>query len=249
MYDGMMAETITIAGPRRRRDPRVPRAATRAGPVPGRRRDPPHARVRPADEGDRAHVRDAGLRGDLPEPAPPLRARRAIPARRPARPARPVASPTRSASATSPARCKYLRSLPYANGKVGVIGYCSGGRQSYIVACNLAVRRGRRLLRRTRRRGARGAHARVSRSSPIDMTPNLACPLLGLFGAEDRNPSPEKMPQIEEALQANGKEYEFHTYEDAGHAFFTVDRPNYNVAAANDGWQKIWDFFGRHLAT
>src|SRR2546429_4346440 len=31
----------------------------------------------------------------------------------------------------------YLRALPYLNGKVGVIGYCSGGRQAYLAACTL----------------------------------------------------------------------------------------------------------------
>ena len=67
--------------------------------------------------------------------------------------------------------------------------------------------------------------------SPIDMTPEPACPLLGLFGADDRNPSPEMVAQIEAALKANGKDYEFHTYDGAGHAFFSVDRPNFNVAA------------------
>ena len=34
----------------------------------------------------------------------------------------------------------------------------------------------------------------------------------------------------------------------AGHAFFAVDRPAYRPEAANDGWQKIWDFFGANLA-
>ena len=29
------------------------------------------------------------------------------------------------------------RELPYVNGKVGVIGYCSGGRQAYLAACTL----------------------------------------------------------------------------------------------------------------
>jgi carboxymethylenebutenolidase len=53
--------------------------------------------------------------------------------------------------------------------------------------------------------------------------------------------------EIEEALRANGKEYEFHTYDGAGHAFFSVDRPMFNVAAATDGWEKIWGFFGKHL--
>ena len=55
---------------------------------------------------------------------------------------------------------EYLRSLPGSNGKVGVIGYCSGGRQSVLAACNLDARRGGRLLRRLRRRdAARGVPA------------------------------------------------------------------------------------------
>src|SRR6185503_17765184 len=33
----------------------------------------------------------------------------------------------------------YLRELPGSNDKVGVIGYCSGGRQSVLAACNLDV--------------------------------------------------------------------------------------------------------------
>ena len=38
-------------------------------------------------------------------------------------------------------RCRgamaFLRDQPYANGKVGVIGFCSGGRHTYLVACRL----------------------------------------------------------------------------------------------------------------
>ena len=38
-----------------------------------------------------------------------------------------------------------------------------------------------------------------------------------------------------------------HTYENAGHAFFAVDRPQYRQAAAVDGWEKVFAFFGKHL--
>ena len=44
----------------------------------------------------------------------------------------------------------HLRSLPTSNGKVGVIGYCSGGRQTVLVGVQSRRRRGRRLLRRVR---------------------------------------------------------------------------------------------------
>ena len=47
----------------------------------------------------------------------------------------------------------------------------------------------------------------------------------------------------------DGKAHEFHTYDDAGHGFFAVDRVAYRPEAANDGWQKIWDFYGRYLAS
>jgi carboxymethylenebutenolidase len=100
---------------------------------------------------------------------------------------------------------------------------------------------------RHRRRGRLLTPARPI--SPIDRTPDLKCPLLGLFGAEDANPSPDQTAQIEAALRANNKTYEFHTFEDAGHAFFSVDRPNYRVEASKQGWKLIWDFFGRYLAS
>ena len=76
---------------------------------------------------------------------------------------------------------------------------------------------------------------------------NLTCPLLGLFGEQDRNPSPDDVAQIREALEKHDKTFQFHTYENAGHAFFSVNRPNYRVEAAMDGWQKVKDWFGEYL--
>jgi len=140
----------------------------------------------------------------------------------------------------------YLRALPASNGRVGVIGYCSGGRQAYVVACSIDFDAavdcygGRVVATPDDLTPARPI-------SPIDRTPELRCPLLGLFGVEDSNPSPEQTAAIEAALRANDKPYEFHTFENAGHAFFSVDRPNYRVDAAREGWKLIWDFFGRYL--
>jgi len=54
--------------------------------------------------------------------------------------------------------------------------------------------------------------------------------------------------ELEAALKAAGKTYEFHSYEGAGHAFFSVNRPAYRPEAAVDGWQKIFTFFGKYLA-
>jgi carboxymethylenebutenolidase len=140
----------------------------------------------------------------------------------------------------------YLRASPASNGKVGVIGYCSGGRQSVLAACHLdldaAVDCYGAFVTGTPPEGFP-----LQVTNLVDQLPNLRCPLLGLFGIEDKFPGPEQVAELEQILKENGKEYEFHSYEGAGHAFFSVDRPSYNVAAANDGWERIETFYAKHL--
>ena len=142
----------------------------------------------------------------------------------------------------------YLRGLPGANGKVGTIGYCSGGRQSFLAACSLDLDAAVDCY------GAcivypppEGMPLKVAPIAP--MSKDLSCPLLGLFGADDKYPSPEETAELSKVLDDLGKPHEFHTYEGAGHAFFAVNRPAYRVEAANDGWERIWNFYGRYLAS
>jgi carboxymethylenebutenolidase len=143
---------------------------------------------------------------------------------------------------------EYLRSLQNSNGKVGVIGYCSGGRQSFLAACSLNLDAAVDCY---------GAFIMSSppegmplKAGPIgDLAPQLSCPLLGLFGADDKYPTPAETGELSKVLDEHAKPHEFHTYDGAGHAFFSVDRPAYRPEAATDGWQKIWDFYGRYLAS
>ena len=83
--------------------------------------------------------------------------------------------------------------------------------------------------------------------APIDYTGDLTCPILGLFGNEDRNPSPEQVDEHEAALKKLGKVYQFHRYDGAGHGFFYYHRPNYRQAQAVDGWEKVFAFLDKHL--
>jgi len=142
----------------------------------------------------------------------------------------------------------HLKSLESSNGRVATIGYCSGGRQSFLAACSLPLD------------AAVDCYGAFVVGTPpegmplkvgpiVHMTKDLSCPLLGLFGSDDQHPSPGQVAELEEALKQAGKTYEFHSYEGAGHAFFSTDRPSYRPEAANDGWQRIWGFFGRYLAT
>jgi carboxymethylenebutenolidase len=141
---------------------------------------------------------------------------------------------------------EYLRSLPSSNGKVGVIGYCSGGRQSVLAACNLDLD------------AAVDCYGAFVTGEPpkdfplnvtnlVDQLPNLRAPLLGLFGNDDSYPSPEQVDELDEILTHENKPHEFHRYDGAGHAFFSTNRPAYRVEAANDGWERIQTFYANHL--
>ena len=140
----------------------------------------------------------------------------------------------------------YLRSLPGSNGKIATIGHCSGGRQSVLAALSLDLA------------AAVDCYGAFVTGTPpegfplqvrplTDRLADLRCPLLGLFGAEDKYPSPEQVAELDQILTEAGKPHEFHSYDGAGHAFFATDRPSYRPEAAKDGWQRIWAFFDEHL--
>jgi carboxymethylenebutenolidase len=143
---------------------------------------------------------------------------------------------------------RVLRELDGANGKVGVIGYCSGGRQSFLAACSLPLDAavdcyGAYVV------NAPPADSPLKARAIVELAPKLSCPLLGLFGKDDASPSPEHVAMLDRALDEVGKPHEFHSFDGAGHAFFAVDRPSYRVSAANEGWRLVFDFFGKHLGS
>jgi len=140
-----------------------------------------------------------------------------------------------------------LRSLPYVNGKVGVFGTCSGGRHAFLAACRVTGFAaavdcwGGRVVLSPEELTPKQPVA------PLDYTADLSCPLLGLFGAEDRSPTPEQVARHEQELKKHRKIYEFHMYPGAGHGFFYYDRPNYRQEQAVDGWGRVFAFLGKHL--
>jgi carboxymethylenebutenolidase len=139
-----------------------------------------------------------------------------------------------------------LKSLPNV-GKVGIWGTCSGGRHAYLAACRvpgfdaIVDCWGGRVVMSQEQLNANNPVA------PIDYTPDLSCPILGIFGNEDRSPSPDQVDAHEQALIAHGKNYEFHRYPGAGHGFFYYHRPNYRQEQAVDGWNRIWTFLAKYL--
>ena len=145
------------------------------------------------------------------------------------------------------AAVQWMKSQKYFNGKVGVIGSCSGGRHAFLYACKT-----RSIDAVIELWGGRVVMPKEDLTpnmpvAPIEFTKDLSCPILGLFGKEDRNPNPEQVAMHEAELKKQGKDYEFHMYDGAGHGFFYYDRPMYRLEQALDGWQKVFAFFDKHL--
>jgi carboxymethylenebutenolidase len=146
------------------------------------------------------------------------------------------------------AAVQWMRAQAEHNGKVGLFGSCSGGRHAFLYA--------------TRRKDVDacaelwGGRVVMSKEelndktpvAPIDLTKDLSCPLIGIFGNDDRAPSPDQVNQHEAELKKLGKSYEFHRYDGAGHGFFYWHRPLYRPEQCMDAWGKLWTFFGKHLA-
>lgn len=146
------------------------------------------------------------------------------------------------------AAARWLRALPTSNGKVGIVGTCSGGRHAVLAASKapgfdavVDLWGGRVVVAETDLTPKQPV-------APIDLTKDLRAPLLGLFGNDDRSPTPEQVDRHEEELKKHGKTYEFHRYDGAGHGFFYYDRPAYRAEQAVDGWSKVFAFFAKHLA-
>jgi carboxymethylenebutenolidase len=152
----------------------------------------------------------------------------------------------------------YLRGEPVSNGKVGVIGFCSGGRQTYLAACLLNFDAavdcwgGSVIPSDAAPPSAFAPPAGVTpapKLSAIEQTPKMNAPLLGIFGNEDRNPDPEQVNQTEAELKKHGKVYEFHRYDGAGHGFFGWERPGYRPEQAVDAWGKVWAWYEKYLGS
>jgi carboxymethylenebutenolidase len=138
----------------------------------------------------------------------------------------------------------YLKSQPFVDAqRIGVVGFCFGGRVAYQAACNLpdlqaaVVFYGGRILQPL---GGDGP-------APIEQTANINAPILGLFGEEDQNPSPQDVARIEAALRQHGKTYEFHMYPGCGHGFHCDARVSYRPEAAKDAWSKTLAWFDKYL--
>ena len=138
----------------------------------------------------------------------------------------------------------YLECLPEVDG-IGILGHCMGGRTTFLgAACDerykaACVWYGGGMFKR---------QGEDEGPSPFDRIGEIACPVMGFFGKNDKNPSPDDVAKFDAALAAAGVPHEFHLYDDTGHGFMNPFNPkNYVESSAKDSWSRALKFLDERL--
>ncbi|CAG9178275.1 dienelactone hydrolase family protein [Cupriavidus respiraculi] len=130
--------------------------------------------------------------------------------------------------------------------KLGITGFCWGGRISWLYAAHskqvkAAVPWYGRLV---------GDPTPLQPKSAVELVDRLNAPVLGLYGAKDTGITMEHVEKMKAALAAssnpNAKASHFIVYPEAGHAFHADYRPSYREADARDGWDQCLAWFKQH---
>jgi carboxymethylenebutenolidase len=137
----------------------------------------------------------------------------------------------------------HLKSIKPDLGPLGVTGFCMGGRVSYLAACAFPEFRAASVFY-----GGNILKPYGDGPSPLQRSASIGCPVIGFFGAQDTNPSPQDVGTIDAELTRLGKWHEFHSYADAGHAFQSFSNvQRFRPRAARASWGELIAFFDEHL--
>jgi len=126
-------------------------------------------------------------------------------------------------------------SLPAAEKRYGVVGFCWGGSASFQSAV-------------TSPPGQGAAVVYYGTSPALPSLTNVKVPVLGLYGGEDARVG-ATVPPADSAMKALGKSFEPHTFPGAGHGFLRQQdgQNGANLAAARQAWPLTIAFFRDHL--
>ena len=138
----------------------------------------------------------------------------------------------------------WARSQGAAADKLGITGFCWGGRTTWMYAAhNPALKAGVAWYGPVARSYFQGDR------TPLDLATRIKAPMLGLYGAADSGIPNDTVEKMRDALKAAGNSgSELVLYPDMPHAFHADYRPSYRKEAAEDGWKRALAWFGRHLA-
>jgi len=118
--------------------------------------------------------------------------------------------------------------------RIGITGFCMGGRVSYLAACELPGK-------------LRASAPFYGGGIPIHLTPKLTIPVLAFFGGDDAFIPPDQIEALKAEAKKDGKSVEVVVYPKAPHGFFCNERDSYRPDAAKDAWARTKTFLKAHL--
>ena len=127
--------------------------------------------------------------------------------------------------------------------RVGIVGFCMGGRLVFLMAAVNASLKAAVAYYAGNTFRAWGRDL----PTPFERIVDLHCPLLGHFGDDDKNPSPEDREKLAAELKKHNKAFEFHNYPNAGHAFMDHTKESYRKAADEASWPRTMAFLEKQL--
>lgn len=129
----------------------------------------------------------------------------------------------------------YLERQPFVRtDRIGITGFCLGGRVSYLAACELPDK-------------IAACAPYYGGGIPVDKTEKLRAPVLAFFGEKDPFIPLENVEALKAELRRHGKQAEVVVYPGANHGFFCNERESYQAEAATDSWKRLKAFFAQHL--
>lgn len=134
------------------------------------------------------------------------------------------------------AAIEYLQGQAFVRSdRIGITGFCMGGRISFLAATELPA---------------------IKASAPfygggigglLDRADNIDCPMLLFFGDQDPFIPNDEVAKIGKTLADLKKTAEVKVYAGAPHGFFCNERDSYRADAAQDAWKRLTTFLAAHL--
>lgn len=129
----------------------------------------------------------------------------------------------------------HLEAQPFVRAdRIGITGFCMGGRVSYLAACEIPGK-------------IKACAPFYGGGIPVEKTASLQAPVLAFFGAEDGFIPLAQVEHLKAELTRLGKQAEVVVYQGAGHGFFCDERESYRADAAKDSWERLKKFLAAHL--
>jgi len=129
-----------------------------------------------------------------------------------------------------------------APGAVFTIGFCMGGRMSFLTATL-----GLRLAGVIGLYGTLGGPWRNDAPEPLQLLDRFDSPVLGLFGGADTAITADQVAAFDAGLSAAGVDHRVVTYPGAPHSFFDRKAEDFADASAA-AWQEILAFIRAHTS-